>query len=208
MKLLKKLYVISVTVFIMLISNAFGQENPLDKVSWQFSITQNGCEATVIGKASIVAKWHIYGAHLPEESFTLPTELVVEKSPNYKIIGALIEPKPNIIHDDIVNEDLYLHSGEVTFKQKIKITSAKDFVLKGTYSFQTCDDAHCLPPYDGTFELTVKACSTENTKVEKNNPISIVAVKGVDSLNKGDAASLTPSNSGKLNEKERPIIHL
>ncbi|NQX98338.1 MAG: hypothetical protein HRT73_10745, partial [Flavobacteriales bacterium] len=104
-------------------------------------------------------RWHVYGAHLPEGGFTLPTELVIEESSNYKIVGELTEPKPEITHDDIIDEDLYLHSGTVEFKQKITILNEKDFVLKGRYSFQTCDEAHCLPPFDGEFSLKVRGCN-------------------------------------------------
>lgn len=146
------------------------QTDPLSIVKWDFKIEQNAsCEATVIAKATIKNHWHIYAAHLPEESFALPTELVLEKSSNYKLIGKVTEPKPEIVHDNIIDEDIYMHSGTVTFTQKIKILSAKDFTLKSTYAFSACDDKGCLPPFDGTFELKVKGCATENNASTQEN---------------------------------------
>ena len=165
MKFKTRFFFIPLLLLITSTLSTSAQEDPLDKVSWEFSIEQNGCEAVIIGTAKIVDHWHVYAANLPDGSFTLPTELVVEESPNYKKSGRVIEPKPEIIHDKILDEDLYLHSGTVQFKQKIKITANKDFTLKGRYSFQTCDETHCLPPYDGSFELKIKGCEIVETSV-------------------------------------------
>ena len=85
------------------------QINPEDKVRWDFSIQQSECDLTVIGTVNIVEHWHVYGAKLPEGGFSLPTELNIDKSTNYKLVGDIIEPKPKIVHDDILDEDLYLH---------------------------------------------------------------------------------------------------
>lgn len=152
-------------LILSLTSAVFSQEDPLDKVKWVFSVEQNGCEATIIAKVSIVDHWHVYAAHLPEGSFTLPTVINLSESSHFKLNGKLTEPKPEIQHDNILDDDLYLHSGVIELKQKIIISSAKDFTLKGSFSFQTCDDEHCLPPYDGTFELKINGCGTnpENT---------------------------------------------
>ena len=98
---------------------------------------------------------------MPEGSFALPTEMNLEKSDKYEIVGKLQEPKPEKVHDEILNEDLFLHSGTIKFKQKIKILSTKDFTLKGNYTFQTCDDMQCLPPFDDVFEVKIKACNKE-----------------------------------------------
>lgn len=146
--------------------SSIAQIDPLEKVSWEFSVEQTNCEAYIIGKATIVDKWHIYAAHLPEGGFALPTVMELEKSDKYEIIGKLEEPKPEKVHDEILNEDLYLHSGTIAFKQKIKILSNKKFKIKGTYSFQTCDDIQCLPPYDDVFEVKVKGCKLDE---ESNN---------------------------------------
>ena len=146
--------------------SSIAQIDPLEKVSWEFSVEQTNCEAYIIGKVTIVDKWHIYAAHLPEGGFALPTVMELEKSDKYEIIGKLEEPKPEKVHDEILNEDLYLHSGTIAFKQKIKILSNKKFKIKGTYSFQTCDDIQCLPPYDDVFEVKVKGCKLDE---ESNN---------------------------------------
>ena len=159
MRAIKNAFILLITLLSYQFSVA--QINPLEKVSWKFSVEQNGCEAYVIGTATIVNHWHVYAAHLPEGSFALPTEMNLEKSDKYEIVGKLQEPKPEKVHDEILNEDLFLHSGTIKFKQKIKILSTKDFTLKGNYTFQTCDDMQCLPPFDDVFEVKIKACNKE-----------------------------------------------
>ncbi len=142
-------------------------EFPEDKVSWEFSVEQSGEEATIIATITMVEHWHIYAVHIPEGSFTLPTELNLQPSPNFKLIGKVTEPKPIFHHDELADEDLYYHSNTVKLKQKIRILTPKDFTVKGVFAFQTCDDTHCLPPHEVEFEVNVKGArrdaSTENT---------------------------------------------
>lgn len=131
-------------------------EFPEDKVSWSFSVQQNGDEATIIGKITMVEHWHIYAANLPEDNMAIPTEIELTVSDKYKAIGGVIEPKPIFEHDELADEDLYYHSNTVLLKRKIKVLSDKDFEIKGVFSFQTCDDTHCLPPHYADFTVKVK----------------------------------------------------
>lgn len=144
--------------------NIYSQlELPEDKVSWSFSVEQNGDEATVIGKITMVKDWHIYSAYLPKGSFLIPTKVDLVPSSNFQLVGKLIEPKPVVHRDEITGEDLLYHSNTIYLKQKIKITSEKDFVLKGKFSFQTCDDEKCLPPHEADFSVKVKGVEKDNS---------------------------------------------
>lgn len=146
-------------------------EFPEDKVSWSFTVEQNGDEATVIGKIKMVEHWHIYAAYLPKGSYLIPTKVDLTPSSNFQLVGKLIEPKPIFEHDDITDEDLMYHSNTVFLKQKIKITSEKDFTLKGKFSFQTCDDTHCLPPHEVDFSVKVKGVKGEVSDSETLNNV-------------------------------------
>lgn len=143
-------------------STSWGQiEYPEDKVSWKFTIEQDGDEATIIGTITMVEHWHIYAANLPDDSFSMPTEFELGKSSNYKVIGKVIEPKPIFEHDELADENLYYHSDRIVMKRKIKILSEKDFNLSGEFTFQTCDDTHCLRPYTAEFKVKVKGAKAE-----------------------------------------------
>ncbi len=144
------------------VQNASGQlKFPEDKVSWKFSIEQNGDEATLVGKITIVEHWHIYAVHLPDGVLTLPTELVLYPSSSYKTVGKVVEPTPHFEHDEIADEDLYYHSNSIVLRQKIKINSEKDFELKGRFGFQTCDSISCLSPFETDFSVSVKGLKPE-----------------------------------------------
>jgi len=164
-RFLSLIFLVAVSVFSKL---SFAQlEFPEDKVSWSFSVEQKGDEATVIGKITMVKHWHIYGAYLPKGSFLIPTNVELTPSPNFQLVGKLIEPKPILEHDEITKEDLLYHSNTIYLKQKIKITSDKDFTLKGKFSFQTCDDSHCLPPHEADFSVKVKGVKQEVSSAEE-----------------------------------------
>jgi thiol:disulfide interchange protein len=175
MRFFKKYLLLPIIVFLAITTSVKAQlEFPEDKVSWKFTIEQDGCDAVIVGKITCVEHWHVYAANLPEGSFLLPTEIEPEKSPNYKVIGKVIEPKPEFYHDEAADEDIYQHSKTFTLKRKIKITSEKDFTLKGRFSFQTCDESHCLPPFDAEFTLKVKGCGNENVEVVEENATFVV----------------------------------
>ena len=48
-------------------------------------------------------------------------------------------------------EDAYI-VGTITMVEH----SEKDFTINGSFSFQTCDDDHCLPPHSADFTVNVK----------------------------------------------------
>ena len=157
MSIFKNYVILPLVALLMFIGGATAQmEFPEDKVSWKFSIEQDGADAVIVGKITCVEHWHVYAANLPEGSFLLATEIEPDKSVNYTVVGKVIEPKPEFYHDEAADEDIYQHSNSFTLKRKIKVTSKKDFTLKGRFSFQTCDESHCLPPFDADFSLKVK----------------------------------------------------
>jgi|GEM_PF-1296646 len=138
-------------------------ELPEDKIKWNFSIEQNGCEATIIARVTMARSWHINSIFLPRGTFGYATKMQLNGSQNYTPRGAVIEPTPIRKHDDEADEDLSYHEGTVVFKQKIRIQSATDFILRGKYAFQTCDESHCLAPYDSEFSIKVKGCATADS---------------------------------------------
>jgi len=145
-------------LFILLTANTFSQTIELaeDKVKWSFSIEQDGDEATIVAQIRIVEHWHINAVKLPKGSFGFPTSLDVKKGPQFSLLGGVIEPKPIQIHDDLADEDLAYHEGSFQLKRKIKVLTAKDFEVRGTFSFQTCDEFKCLPDMSVPFKVKVK----------------------------------------------------
>jgi len=173
----KNLNFIFFCCFTLLIGgNLFSQEIefPEDKVKHSITAVQKGCEVSIIADIEIEEGWHINGANLPLESFSIPTDLYLDTSSMFVIEDTIYEPNFEHVYDDIAKEDLYLHEGEITISRKIYVSSGKDFILKGFFTFQTCDDNHCLPPYDGPFELKIKGCDVETLNEINFNSSEVV----------------------------------
>lgn len=151
-------------------------EFPEDMVHHEITIEQENCQVTIIAKIEVVDHWHINAANLPFDCFSIPTLINVEESNLYTIEDSLLEPKPHYTYDTLAREGLYLHDGKLEIKRIIHLNTANDFTLKGSFSFQTCDDKHCLPPYEASFEKEVKGCDvstittskTDKTELEPN----------------------------------------
>mgnify|MGYP000049723072 CR=1 FL=1 len=60
-------------------------ELPDDKVKATISLNQDDCSLEVVVDVDIVEGWHINSYWLPEGSFSIPTNINIEKSKNYKI---------------------------------------------------------------------------------------------------------------------------
>lgn len=190
---------LAIGLVVLASNNLYGQlEFPEDKVSWKFTIEQNGDEATIIGKITMVNHWHIYAANLPEGNMAIPSSIVLTKSDKFKTVGGVIEPKPIFMHDELADEDLYYHSNTVIMKRKIKVLSEEDFTIKGVFSFQTCDDTHCLPPYDAEFAVKVKGVkpSDENSN-ESETKVPVDSAKVIE-----DSNSSEQENEGKSIKKD------
>jgi thiol:disulfide interchange protein len=175
-----------------------------DKAKWKFSVEQGkNCEATIIAEVAIEAHWHLNAIVLPKGSFGLATEFKLVPSKDYKLIGSPTEPKPILQHDELADEDLAFHEGKVKFKQKIKILTDKDFTLKGTYLFTTCNDNGCLPPYDGKYTLNIKGCDEAAASLEETDEsTAAVPVKASEEDNNPNKEIKT---SAKDQETKTPV---
>ena len=72
-----------------------------------------------------------------------------------------------------LQKKIFIYTVENLQFQENYINTQDNFTIKGFFTFQTCDDKHCLPPYDGPFELNIKGCEFEKFEVteykEENN---------------------------------------
>ena len=131
---------------------------------------QIGDDATIVGSIDIEEGWHINSIFLPEMSFGYPTNITFVPSSDYKIVGAVIEPEPHVVYDEESDETLSYHEGKFKFKQKIKVTGEKDFILRGVFDFQTCNESYCLKDMQANFSVNVRGVIAENAATE---PIDI-----------------------------------
>lgn len=202
-------------VFLLLVfGNVFNASSQLefaeDKVNWSFTVEQKGCEATIIGKIKVVDNWHINAVKLPKGSFGFPTSIELKKSPNFKTIGGVIEPKPIEKYDELADENLAYHAGTFLLKRKIIILSEKDFELTGTFTFQPCDEFKCLQDHSANFKVKIKGCKekeaiqTVDTSDTENDNINIDTLSQTSAQANGDENSINKKDNKELSNKKNP----
>jgi thiol:disulfide interchange protein len=169
---------------------------PKEVVMANFSIEQNDCEAYVVVKLDIKDKWHINSNKLPEGSYSIPSDININATNQFKI-GKIIEPKPHIFKDELGDVQSQ-HEKSLTIKRKIDVLSATDFVLTGTFAYQTCIDGKCLPPDEYEFSLNVKGCSTSASQSEPLDTASKAQVQ-----NSGDTKNENQSNQNQTTPTEQ-----
>jgi thiol:disulfide interchange protein DsbD len=178
----------------LIIGQSFAQmESPEEKVKAVFSLEQNGCEAYVVAKITVVPGWHINSNKLPAGSFSIPTQLNINSLVGVTVVPGVIEPKPVIENNTDIDEILSYHKGGFVLKRKILISSEKDLTITGSFSFQTCNEVKCLPEFTMKFSLPVKACTMSKEKID-----SVLA--------SAPAASANENTQGSTNSDQKPIV--
>ena len=178
-------------------------ELPEDKVKSAISLIQNDCNLEVVVDVDIVEGWHINSHVLPEGSFSIPTNITIEKSSNYSFRGGIIEPEPILEFDEMADEMMSYHHHKFTLKKNVISKSREDYVLKGTFSFQTCNDVKCLPEYEQPFELKVKGCGPKLELRDEVKPNKAPDTLDESSLNSIEDTTQELTNSTEENTKEK-----
>lgn len=138
-------------------------------VQWSYDSKQlSSDEFELQFKATIEEHWHIYSNTLSGDEGPLPTEFTFTESSDYKLIGGITEPKPIKEFDKNFQMELLFFDNEVTFKQKVRLTSPKASI-NGELTFMVCDDSKCLPPDYLEFNFDLKS-SPEKKNVAKVQP--------------------------------------
>ncbi len=165
-----------IIAFIAAIYSINIQAQIIDPVEWDYSVKQlPNNEAELIFKAQIEPKWHMYSQFF-EEGGPVKMTFLFEDTKDYKKLGNVVEvSKPHTEHDDIFDIDVQYFESQATLKQKIKILSTKDFVVKGEFDYQVCYEDKCVL-FTPDFEFNIKGAVQEKAK-EEETPKEIKKIK-------------------------------
>ena len=203
------------SLLIALISfSGFSQiQNP---VKWSYSVENNGTEnATLVIKAKIDKGWHLYSQFVGEGG-PVPTTIKFKADKEYSLVGKTEEtPKPHSIYEELFGMKVAFFENSATFKQKIKVSSTKDFKVAGTLEFMVCDDKQCLPPEEmeisfdvkGAAKIEDKSTAEENKTVSEDTTAATVATNtpALDSTKTDSTKSLADSTLGKSPEADNSM---
>ena len=123
-----RLFVLLTALFVS--SASFAQI--INPAKWTFKTKQiSSSEAELQFTVKLDAGWHIY-SQFTEDGGPLPLIFEFDESTDYKRIDGVKEPKPIVEFDDIFKVTVKHFAGTVTFTQKVKTLTTKDYQIKGT----------------------------------------------------------------------------
>lgn len=157
------------------------QAQILEPIKWDVKLKPvSSTEYQVVYHATIEDGWHLYNQNLPEGG-PVSTSFEYEVKQGLTLSGkTTATSKPITQKDEIFNMVLSWFAKEATFVQKITVTDAKTFHLKGHVQFMGCNDESCLPPSPHDFEfkasdLTKTAETKPSEKVDTTTSIQPAA---------------------------------
>ena len=111
-------------------------------------------------KAALVLKvqagYHI-NDNAPMDEFMIPTALVFNENPDLEIVEILY-PRGRRARFSYSEVELVVYDGEVVLGALVKAKdglAAGPRALKGSLSYQACNNESCLPPKELSFEIAV-----------------------------------------------------
>ena len=169
---MKKIFILGLIGFIGFMGNfAFAQI--LDPAKRSYSVKETSAtEAELVITVKLDNGWHMYSQYT-DDNGPLATMFTFTPSDDYQLIGKVSEPKPHEEVDPLFdNAVVKSFEGTVVFRQKIKRQSAKDFTVKGTISYQLCNNGSCIAPEDHDMTFKVKGATEEvaTVAVEEKEP--------------------------------------
>jgi thiol:disulfide interchange protein len=148
----------------------------LEPVKWTFKTNRiSDTIAELQFSANIDQGWHLYSQHLPENG-PLPLEFKFDKVSGVNLVGKVAEPKSHEEYDPMFEMKVKFFEKRAVFTQKVKITTNKPVTLKGTMSYQSCDDKSCIPG-DTEFSFSLDGAKTSKQEAKVVQPETTVIAK-------------------------------
>lgn len=124
--------------------------------TWRANVKMiNKTEGEIVVKADIPAGWHLYGMELPKGG-PKATAFDFSKSTGVKFVGKVVSSTKPITKDDkMFNLRLTYWTGNVTFRQRFKVTDPSKAHIEGVVSYMGCNDNTCSPPTTFKFSKSV-----------------------------------------------------
>ena len=199
--LARRLGVLLLPIALLLTSLGAKAQIIRDAVSWSHSVEDKSpTEKVIVFSATIKGDWHLYGTELPSGGPT-PTSLIVDKIAGAQLVGKLTaSKKPIEKHDPNFDMTLRFYSGQVSFRQTLRITDPKAFSFSGAIRYMVCNDEQCLPPTNWDFTIALKelgkvaAAAPAAEQTEAPTPAEVAQPLRADSAQlAADSAAVAPA---------------
>jgi thiol:disulfide interchange protein len=187
---------------------SFSQEKVKDVIKWSSSIQKTGDSTfKVIVSASIKEGWHIYTASPGGDGTQIPTEVKFNKNPNVRMNGKLaIDGKAVTEEIKELEYSINYYKNKVSYIQNITASANTD--LKGSISFQICNDSKCLEPTVEPFLVKVEGLATTAAVDTTTVPDTAATAVAATASGSGDSTATTAATgtTKDATEESRPSL--
>jgi thiol:disulfide interchange protein DsbD len=153
MKNIIRVFVLLAGIFIS--NSIFAQGS--SPVKWSLSSKKvSDCEYDLIFTGTIEEHWHVYSLVKSGDDGPNPSNIMVDKSPDYETVGGPKEGTPIKTFDKVFEMNVAYFEKSVTFKQRVRLKANKDITIKGNYEYQVCTEEKCQFPPATPFEFKLK----------------------------------------------------
>ncbi len=131
-----------------------------------------GSSTPIAIELTIPAPWHI-NSNTPPEDFLIPTQITF-KSIEGVSFGKLGFPEAEEHTFEFSDTPLQVYQGTVYVMSSLTIPAsytASTLTIRGTITYQACNDATCLPPQDQDFMATLPVAAANESVVPVNQSI-------------------------------------
>lgn len=171
---LKRFFLLSFALLLGAFSLASAQPS---YVKWDTKVEHiSGDSYRVLFLASIDSGWHMYDM---KDYGGMPNNTIFtfEPGPGVTLDGGVSTLQKATVHmDPMFNKEIGYYEGNVTFVQKVKLTSERS-TLKANVEWQLCDDQMCIAPTDEDFEVELvavaKPAAAQTTQPAQTNNTTV-----------------------------------
>jgi thiol:disulfide interchange protein DsbD len=166
-----------------------------DPVKWkQSAVKVSDCEYDIVFTGTIEDHWHVYSMTMKGDDGPQPSKIMVDKGKGYETVGKATEGKPIKAFDKVFEMDVAYFEKTVTFKQRIRILSDQEVVVKGSYEYQACTEEKCIFPPANPFEFKIKGTADCLKGVVKSTETGTAEPCTIDSAAVAKAFHVNSSN--------------
>ena len=172
-KMKKYVFVVALAVWGLFGLSAFGQD--VQPAQWKFKVRElPGGEMELQFHLKLEPGWEIISQHSSPDGPT-PMEISFNADSRYSLVGSVVEPTSISRYDKIFQCQVNSFEGEVTFVQKIRCNSDKEFIVRGGVFYQLCNDGISKAPENKTFSFYIPAAGKRAIAATPNGGSSIIA---------------------------------
>jgi thiol:disulfide interchange protein DsbD len=187
-------------ISILILSNCYAQM--VDPVKWKLSTKKiSDCEYELRFTATIEEHWHVYSLNSKGDG-PMPTKINLKSNKEFDVIGSSTESTPIKEFDKVFEMDVAYFDKTATFKQKIKLKTTKETVIKGTYEYQACNDVTCTFPPPEPFEFKLQGTDACGDTPPLNEKAITPPTTIIDTHDSVPANAVTPTT---INNNESSI---